>query len=717
MSVRPPGGTAEEALLAATVGELVRDLRPDSVGDLPRPGPRGAEPSHAEPSHAEPSHAEPSHAEKTLDRAGLLTMRLPAEHGGAEATAVQVALVAYGLAQGLVAVPFTARQIAAELRRIAGVPAAGERAAYVLNRELDGWGRPGTGLVVDAAGARHGLTVQDGCLLSVPTGAPVPGADLTRFLAFTGGVGAEADAGTVLGELAEDGAAAAEAFACALLAADLAGTARGALDEALAHVRTREQFGRPVGAFQAVRHLAPDAEVALAAAEAIWRHAARCVDEVDPAGARRMARVAKALCADIAVDVCETSIQLLGGTGLTWEHLAHARLRRALLGRRLFGGPESCFSAPDALDARLDLLDSPDETVFRDRLRGWLTAHPAAGAGGAAAWHRTLYAAGYVGVSFPSGDGGHGRPAVYEAIVNEELGAAQAPPAPPIGHIANALRLFGDAGQRDRHLTRLLSGEVRWCQGFSEPGAGSDLAAVTTRAGPGPGGGYLVTGTKIWTSDALDADRCLLLCRTGPEGGRDGLSVLLVDMSAPGVEARPIRTAFGTEEFAQVYFDDVPVPRADLLGEPGDGWRIAMTMLGYERGPADIGWISRLGRSVAALRGTGSARPGAAAEVGRAEAWLCALQLHVRGRLIGRVAGTSPGPEGSIDKLLLTRVDQRVRRLRLDLAGADALLGAERAGGPVLTDYLWSRAAGIYGGTEQIQRDIVGHRVLRLPRE
>ncbi|MDI2132376.1 acyl-CoA dehydrogenase family protein [Yinghuangia seranimata] len=531
---------------------------------------------------------------------------------------------------------------------------------------LDDLGSPGSG-----ASALHAAVVAEELARAL---TPVDYAELCR-----GGVG--------------------RARGAALVAAELVGTARGALDDAVEYARVRCQFGRPVGAFQAVAHLAAEAAVDLAAAEAIAAHAAWAADALGPDEADAVAHAAALLCAEAATSVCETAVQMLGGIGMTWDHLAHVRLRR-VHGRRLFlaGRPPASGSLPD-----LRALDTPDEAVFRAELADWigaLTDVPEDGGG----WHRTLYDAGYVGVSFPTEAGGRGLPPAYEAIVNDELGFRGLPPVPPIGHLAHALRRFGDPEQRAAHLPGLLAGRVAWCQGFSEPEAGSDLAAVATRA-VWEGDAYRVTGGKIWTSGAVEADRCLLLCRTGEPGGRhNGLTVLLVAMDAPGVCVEPITTAFETREFAQVFFDDARVAAADRLGAEGDGWRIAMALLGYERGPADIGWTSRLAASVAELRAHGGLDPVLADRLAHAERWLYALRLRVRARLRDRTPDGDPGPEGSVDKLLLTRVDQLVGRLRLDVLGADAMTG-----------YLWSRAASIYGGTAQIQRDIVARRVLGLP--
>jgi len=378
----------------------------------------------------------------------------------------------------------------------------------------------------------------------------------------------------------------------------------------------------------------------------------------------------------------------------------------------------------------VDFNDSPDEARFRHELRQWLAEHareaaipedPAARAHAQNAWHQTLYEAGYIGLSFPVECGGHGKPPVYEAILNDELGRAGSPPIEGVGHLSNALRLFGTDAQRDALLPGLLSGRVRWCQGFSEPEAGSDLAALKTRADLIDVEGnpvFRVNGRKIWTSFGAVADWCFLLCRTEPDAPKHaGISVLLTPMSTPGIDVRPIVNAARNREFTEITFDDVDVPAANLLGERGQGWAIANQLLAYERGPSDINWIGRLSTQLRQLEddvrtGWLDDTPAARARLGQAYVELRALQIKVHRSLTERQHGRLPGPEGSVDKLLMGRADQFVGRTMMDL----------RASGPLLAEglewdiYVWSRAAGIYGGTTQIQRNIVAQRVLGLPR-
>jgi alkylation response protein AidB-like acyl-CoA dehydrogenase len=376
----------------------------------------------------------------------------------------------------------------------------------------------------------------------------------------------------------------------------------------------------------------------------------------------------------------------------------------------------------------VDFDDTPDESVFRAELRQWLADNadaasvptdPAARAAAQNQWHQVLYDAGYIALSFPVEYGGHGRPPTYEAILNDELGRAGAPPIEGVGHLSNAIRLFGTDRQKGELLPGLLSGKVRWCQGFSEPDAGSDLAGLSTRASLAPDGEhFVVNGRKIWTSFAADAHWCFLLCRTEPEAPKHkGISVLLVEMSTPGVDAAPITNAARNREFAEVTFDDAVVPVANLLGERGQGWSIANQLLAYERGPSDINWIARLSGHLQALedevrRGTIPDTDHTREVLGRAYVHLRALQVKVQRSLSERLHGALPGAEGSIDKLLMTEADQIIGHAVMDLRGSRTIVHETHE----WDVYTWSRAASIYGGTQQVQRNIVAQRLLGLPR-
>jgi alkylation response protein AidB-like acyl-CoA dehydrogenase len=226
-----------------------------------------------------------------------------------------------------------------------------------------------------------------------------------------------------------------------------------------------------------------------------------------------------------------------------------------------------------------------------------------------------------------------------------------------------------------------------------------------------------VNGQKTWTSDAAWADWCLLLARTDSTAAKHaGISALIVDMHQPGVEVRPIRQANGDAEFNEVFFTDTVVAADQIVGRPGQGWNIAMTTVGYERGPADVGFSSRYARMIRELETT--ARQGDIGTVqrldlARAFVWVSVLRAHVLRDLSARAGGVAPGPEGSITKLLATRTDQLLHRVAMDLAAPEPLVGGRPE---VLGDYLYSRAASIYGGTSEIQRTLVAERLLHLPR-
>lgn len=379
----------------------------------------------------------------------------------------------------------------------------------------------------------------------------------------------------------------------------------------------------------------------------------------------------------------------------------------------------------------MDFSDSPEEARFRREFRAWLAANVPpevphesdAREAAERAWHRRLAQAGYDWLSLPKEFGGQGLPQSFEAIFNEELGLAGAPLPLGQGHLAQALARFGTTEQKVSHLRSLLEHTKRWCQGFSEPGAGSDLASLATRAERfttvDGGIGYRIDGQKIWTSDARYSQMCFLLARSEPDRSKHaGLSVFLVPMQLPGIEVRTIVTAYGSNEFAQVFFDGVEVGADALLGAPGQGWEIANFLLGFERGPADNGWIARMRRTVESLERRlrrGDLAIDAAGRVAfvRAKIALRVLEIQAQRTLSRRMSGEPPGASGSIDKLLLTRADRAVHGVMLDLLGAEAL--AQRS--PRLDDYFWSLAQSIFGGTSQIQRNIVAQRILGMPRK
>jgi alkylation response protein AidB-like acyl-CoA dehydrogenase len=349
------------------------------------------------------------------------------------------------------------------------------------------------------------------------------------------------------------------------------------------------------------------------------------------------------------------------------------------------------------------------------------------------AWQARCHEAGYVGRAWPLEFGGGGRPAAEQIIVDQELAAAGAPEfANVVGLdvLGPSLLRFGTDEQRRRHIPPILSAEEIWCQGFSEPDAGSDLASLRTRA-EDRGDHFVLSGQKTWVSWGQFARWCGVLARTHDAGPKHrGISMLILDMRAPGVELRPMTQITGHAEFCELFLDEVVVPRANLLGELGDGWKIAMHTLGHERGTAALPrqvklrtWLDRAVRVAAERTVDGEALiddPGSQAALARALVGVEVLRHHAY-RTVGEfLSGGAVGPDSSSVKLLMAEAEQRLAATVLEVLGP-TLEHAEPAAIEEndfwYETYLYSRAASVYGGTQQIQRDIIADRVLALPKE
>src|ERR1700742_214514 len=354
----------------------------------------------------------------------------------------------------------------------------------------------------------------------------------------------------------------------------------------------------------------------------------------------------------------------------------------------------------------MDFADSPEELEFRLRLRAWLRENnpglPASSTAdeywaGQAAWHQTLYAAGFFGLSWPTAVGGQGLPSVYDVILDEELTAAAAPPRPSVGYLVQGLLEHGNADVQQRSPPGLMSGRERWCQGFSEPDAGSDLASLRTRA-VRDGSEYVITGHKVWTSYSDAADWCLVLARTDPDVPKHrGISAFIVPMGQSAIEQRPLQMINGiTREFGEVLFDGARVDAANMIGEPGEGWRLAMTVVSHEREPGELGYVARYRKLAKELAHEVVDAPASyGAEERRDLAWAIVesemLRSHVCRRLSDRLDGISHGPEGSVDKLLMTWTEQTVGHAALAVAGA----GHAGEDQTALKTYLYSRAQSV----------------------
>ncbi|MCX4766548.1 acyl-CoA dehydrogenase family protein [Streptomyces sp. NBC_01275] len=376
------------------------------------------------------------------------------------------------------------------------------------------------------------------------------------------------------------------------------------------------------------------------------------------------------------------------------------------------------------VDAPLHFGDSADLERLRREVRVWLAGHPLPERLPDEPtpvflhrWHRLLHSGGWVGLDVPREYGGRGLTSLHQVAVSDELGAGGAPGVPRIGYLAHALLEFASAEQRRRLLPRMLAGDDVWCQGFSEPGAGSDLAGLTTYAERGDDGSYTVRGQKLWTSYAQYSDYCLLLARTDRTAPpHSSITAFVLPLDRPGVTVRPLRAAGGDDEFCELFLDDVRLAREERIGAEGDGWALAMTTVSYERNALDTGHLSKYGLLVERLRRAARERrgqlpDGLLSEIGRCFVDYEVLVAHARRRIAERLAGQLAGPESSVDKLLMTRAEQRLYETALKVFPQEV----HGPGGDVFAEYLYSRAASVYGGTSQIQRNIIAKRLLRLP--
>jgi len=348
-------------------------------------------------------------------------------------------------------------------------------------------------------------------------------------------------------------------------------------------------------------------------------------------------------------------------------------------------------------------------------------------------WQAACHEAGYVGRAWPEAFGGGGRPPVEQIVVDQELAAAGAPEfvnVVGLDVLGPSLLRFGSDEQRRRYIPPILSAEEIWCQGFSEPDAGSDLASLRTRAVE-EDDHFLLSGQKTWVSWGQFARWCGVLARTDDSVARHrGISMLILDMRSPGVEVRPMTQITGHAEFCELFLDDVVVPKENLLSERGDGWKIAMHTLGHERGTAALPrqvklrtWLDRAVRAAARRELDGRpvlADPQAQVDLARAFIGVEVLRHHAY-RTVGEfLNGGAVGPDSSTVKLLMAEAEQRLAATAFELLGPTLQEAgpAEAAEDRFWTEtYLYSRAASVYGGTQQIQRNIIADRILALPQE
>jgi alkylation response protein AidB-like acyl-CoA dehydrogenase len=497
-------------------------------------------------------------------------------------------------------------------------------------------------------------------------------------------------------------------LAATLFAAEAAGIARWCLDTAVAYAKIREQFGRPIGSFQAIKHLCAEMLCRTEQAAALAWDAARGGDLSAPAAA--------ALAVDAAVENAKDCVQVLGGIGFTWEHDAHLYLRRALANRQLLGGTARWrreVAGRALAGVRRSLAVDADDEETRAAAREF--ARSVAGLSTEEQRIR-LADSGYLTPHWPRPYGLAAAPRAQVVIDDELARAGIRRPDLVIGAWAvPTILAHGTEEQQKRFAGPTLRGELTWCQLFSEPGAGSDLAALRTKATRAEGG-WVLNGQKVWTSRAVAADWAICLARTDPDAPKHkGITYFLVDMRSAGITLRPLREITGEARFNEVFLDDVFVPDDCQVGEVNGGWPLARTTLANER--VALGAGSALGDGVERLLAlAGDLDDGARERVGALVAQGLSVSLVDLRATQRQLDGRGPGPESSVCKLVGVRHRQDVAEAAVDLLGA-AGAAVDEATGPALHEFLVTRCLSIAGGTTQVLRTLIGERILGLPRE
>jgi alkylation response protein AidB-like acyl-CoA dehydrogenase len=593
------------------------------------------------------------------------------------------------------------------------VPSAAQASLLVL---------PVAGLDPDTSGTEW-VVIDAGQNDSALEIEPVKSVDLLRPVAHVRANAVEVPAGRVLNSL---NVAAARALVTTLLSAEAVGVARWATDTAAAYAKIREQFGRPIGQFQGIKHkcaeMAADTERAVAA---VW-DAARAIDEglENPESAAEFAAAVAATLAPAAAQHCaQECIQVHGGIGFTWEHDTNVYYRRALGIVAAFGRaseyPQLVVDTATGTGMRkVDIDLDPDTEKLRDEIRAEVAALKAI-----PREERTAAIAegGWVAAHLPKPWGRSASP-VEQIIIQQEFatGRVRRPNLGIAAWLVPSIVAFGTEEQKQRFLPPTFRGEMIWCQLFSEPGAGSDLASLTTKATK-VDGGWRITGQKIWTTAAQVSHWGALLARTDTSAPKhNGITYFLLDMSSDGVDVRPLRELTGNAMFNTVFIDDVFVPDDCVVGEVNRGWEVSRNTLTAERvsiGSSEAPFLANLNGLVDFMREghfdqLAQNRAGQLIAEGHA-----AKVLNLRSTLL-TLAGYDPMPSAAVSKLLSMRTSQGYGEFGVSSFGVDGAIGDEGTEqGKWAQQLLASRATTIYGGTSEVQLNIIAERLLGLPRD
>ncbi|MEU7747896.1 acyl-CoA dehydrogenase [Nonomuraea sp. NPDC049158] len=678
-----------------------------------------------------------------LAEQGLLGLHLPEEFGGSGYGLLEAAVAVEALAERMAPGPYVPTVLASAVINASKRPEHLESfadgsltAAVALTGSLTGTLTEDGGLIVSGTAENVlGASLADALVLPVATSegeewviidassatvTEIKSLDITRPVAKVElSEVLVPDLGILGGVQSSD----VRNLAAILLGAEAAGLASWCVTAAADYAKVRVQFGRPIGQFQGIKHKLSRMLVALEQARAtVWDATRADGKELDYAAA-----IAAVMAPDAAVRCAKDAIQTFGGIGYTYEHDVHLYYRRALTIRALLGSSAEWAATVTALalqgvtrEMELDLPEDAEE--LRESIRAEIASLKELEG---TEQKRALAARGLVMPHLPK-PWGRGAKPLEQVLIAQELKAARVKlPAMIIGAwVVPSIVSYGTPEQQERFLLKTLGGEMIWCQLFSEPGAGSDLASLQMKADKVEGG-WKLNGQKVWTSVAHVAEWGICIARNSSEGSKhEGITYFLVDMKAPGVTVRPLTEMTGENLFNEVFLDDVFVPDELVVGEVGQGWKVARNTLSNERVSLSSG-----------SGGTGASVPdllGLAGRLGRelspVEAYQVA-QVICEGHSINalsmrvtlkQLAGAEPGADASVRKLLSTAHAQHVSESAVELLGSAAVVAADMKLGDAgywNRAVLATRAMTIYGGTTEVQLNIIGERMLGLPRD
>ncbi|HEY1664568.1 MAG TPA: acyl-CoA dehydrogenase [Trebonia sp.] len=676
---------------------------------------------------------------REMARLGLLGLHVREEHGGSGFTLSEVLVVAEQLGRAVAPGPFvptviTSAVIAAaapeDLRKrllpgladgtLIGAAALGGDVSYA-----DGTASGNAGVVISGALADILLVPSGDDVLVIEkalggVAATVPAnLDPSRRAAKVRLEAAHATALPGARGLLTD-------IARTVFAAEAAGIAAEVTDQASGYAKTRVQFGRPIATFQAVKHhcanLLVAAELATAAAWDAGRAGVAGGDQLSYTAA-----IAATLAIPAAAQNAQLNIQVHGGIGFTWEHDAHLYLRRAAAVAAVVDTEEAARDTTDLVRRGVRRAAAIDLPAEAEPVRAAMQADVARLRElDGEARKQALIETGYVMPHWPR-PWGRDAAAIEQLVIEQEFAAAgiKRPAYGITGWVILTLIQHASVDQVARWVPPALNQDLIWCQLFSEPGAGSDAAGIRTKAtrvkGEGEaGGGWLINGQKVWTSGAHLASFGLATVRTNPDAPKhQGITTMVIDMHAPGVTVRPLRMPTGHSDFNEVFFDDVFVPDADVVGPIDGGWTVARATLGNESvsiGGGDGAMVMPPEVFIAPLDAHPERLSGGSGRVGRHVARVAAMRVLNQRTVYRAVAGGGPGPEGNIAKLVLSELSHEAAEILAALAGPDGAF-LDGNGGMAATLVLMSRALSIAGGTSEIKRNQIAERILGLPRD